>query len=135
MPANSERPLTTQRRLVLEILHEAGTHLDAVEIYRRAGGRNRRISLATIYRNLHLFKEMGIVDEIRLDDVHCYYEIKRPGRHCHLVCHLCGQVFELETPLITELTREVEDRGFAVKRAVLHFEGCCGTCSDAKGSD
>jgi Fe2+ or Zn2+ uptake regulation protein len=50
-----DRPLTTQRRLLLDILHQADTHLDAKELYRRAIEKDRNISLATVYRNLRLF--------------------------------------------------------------------------------
>ena len=54
-----ERPLTTQRRLLLDILREAEGHLDARELFQRAIDKDPRISLATVYRNLRLFKELG----------------------------------------------------------------------------
>jgi Fe2+ or Zn2+ uptake regulation protein len=41
-------------------------HLDAKELYRRASARDKSISPATVYRSLNLFKELGLVDEIRL---------------------------------------------------------------------
>ncbi|MCJ7521131.1 MAG: transcriptional repressor [Dehalococcoidia bacterium] len=125
------RPITAQRRLLLDILRESDTHLDAKELYRRAIERYRNISLATVYRNLRLFKELGLVGEIRLDDVHCYYEIKRSAEHYHLICSACGQVIEFESTLIPELVAEVEHKcGFHANRAVLHLEGYCNRCKD-----
>jgi Fur family ferric uptake transcriptional regulator len=124
-----DRPFTAQRRLLLDILREANSHLDAKELYRLAIERDRQISLATVYRNLHLFKELALVDEIRLDDVHCYYEIKHPSEHYHLVCTTCGQVIEFESSLIDKLVSEVERKlGFHANRAVLHLEGYCQRC-------
>ena len=128
-PAIRDHPITAQRRLLLDILSETDSHLDAKELYRRAIEADRQISLATVYRNLRLFKELGLVGEIRLDDVHCFYEIKRPSEHYHLVCTACGQVIEFESPLVARLVAEVERTcGFHAQRAVLHLEGQCGNC-------
>ncbi|UCG83176.1 MAG: transcriptional repressor [Dehalococcoidia bacterium] len=129
--AIKDRPVTAQRRLLLDLLREADGHLDAKELYRRAIERDRQISLATVYRNLRLFKELGLVGEIRLDDVHCYYEIKRSAEHYHLVCSACGRVIEFESPLVAELVADVERKcGFQADRAVLHLEGYCQGCKD-----
>jgi len=50
------RPVTTQRQLLLDLIKRAGGHITAKELYTRAVGKNRSISLATVYRNLRLFK-------------------------------------------------------------------------------
>jgi len=126
-----DRPVTVQRRLLLDILKDAKGHLDAKELYRHAIERDRNISLATVYRNLRLFKELDLVDEIRLDDIHCYYELKHSTEHYHLICAACGEVSEFESPLIGKLASEVESKcGFEVSRAVLHLEGNCQKCKD-----
>ena len=127
--AIKNRPNTAQRRLLLNILGESRDHLDVRELYRRATARDRHISLATIYRNLRLFKELDLVNEIRFNDVHCYYELKAPAEHYHLLCADCGQVIEFESPLIAELAAEVEHKcGFQVNRSRLHLEGNCQRC-------
>ena len=124
-------PLTAQRRLLLQLIRNAGGHIDAKELYRQAIERDRQISLATVYRNLRLFKELGLVGEIRLDDVHCYYEIKRSAEHYHLVCSACGRVIEFESPLVAKLVADVERKcGFLTDRAVLHLEGHCEGCKE-----
>ncbi len=123
------RPVTAQRQLLLSILRETRGHLDAKELYRKAIQRDPHISLATVYRNLRLFKELGLVDERRLDEVHSLYELRRPTEHYHMVCTSCGRVTEFTSPLIAELSSEVErSREFEVERAVLHLEGCCRKC-------
>ncbi len=126
-----DRPVTAQRRLLLDLLREADSHLDAKELYRRAIEKDHQISLATVYRNLRLFKELGFVGEIRLDDVHCYYEIKHSAEHYHLVCTTCGQVIEFESPLVARLVADVERKcGFEANKAVLHLEGHCRGCKE-----
>jgi Fur family ferric uptake transcriptional regulator len=124
-----DRPLTTQRRLLLETLREAKGHVDARELYQRAINKDPQISLATVYRNLRLFKELGLVDERRLDDMHCYYEMKRSTEHHHMVCTTCRRVIEFESPLVNKLMDEVQrSTGFDVVRAVVYFEGYCPDC-------
>ena len=125
------RPVTPQRRLLLSVMKEAGTHLDARELYRRASERNAYISLATVYRNLRLFKEQGLIEEKHLGQMRCYYEIRRGAEHQHLVCRACGQVIEFESALIRELVAEVQHKNdFSVTRAELYLEGYCSKCNE-----
>jgi len=124
-------PVTPQRRLLLSVMKEAGTHLDARELYRRASERNTNISLATVYRNLRLFKEQGLIEEKHLGQMRCYYEIRRGAEHQHLVCRACGQVIEFESPLIRELVAEVQrTNSFCVTRVELCLEGYCNKCNE-----
>jgi len=122
-------PLTTQRRLLLELLREADGHVDAKELYRRATVRDESISPATVYRSLNLFKELGLIDEMRLDKVRCYYEIKQSPEHQHLVCQGCGKVIEFESPLVRKLMDTVRRKyGFKTAKVELYLEGCCQEC-------
>ena len=61
-----QHELTHHRRLLLELIRNAGGHIDAKELYRRASRKDDSISLATVYRALRLFKEKGLVSERRL---------------------------------------------------------------------
>ena len=124
-------PVTPQRRLLLSVVRDAGKHLDAKELYRRASERNPRISLATVYRNLHLFEEQGLINGRHLGQAHCYYEMKRLGEHQHLVCEACGQLIEFESPLIRKLVAEVQRKNnFSVTKVELYLEGHCHKCKE-----
>lgn len=125
------RPDTSQRRLLLNVMQEADKHLDAKELYRRASERDASISLATVYRNLQLFKEQGLINERHLGQARCFYEVKQPGEHQHLVCESCGQVIEFESPLIRKLVAEVQRRNsFTVTNVELYLEGYCDNCKE-----
>ncbi len=124
-------PATPQRTLLLSLMQEAGRHLDAKELYRRASERDINISLATVYRNLRLFKEKGLIDERHLGQTRCYYEMKYLGEHQHLVCQGCGQVIEFESPLIAKLVAEVEGKNnLSVTKVELYLEGYCHKCKE-----
>ncbi|RLC63040.1 MAG: hypothetical protein DRI01_05890 [Chloroflexi bacterium] len=127
------RPVTSQRRLLLSVMQEAEEHLDAKELYRRASERDASISLATVYRNLHVFEKQGLINERHLGQARCYYEMKHLGEHQHLVCESCGQVIEFESPLIRKLVTEVQRKNnFSVTKIELYLEGYCHKCKERK---
>jgi Fe2+ or Zn2+ uptake regulation protein len=122
-------PLTNQRQLLLELLRDAEGHVDAKELYRRASARNDSISPATVYRTLNLFKELELVDEMRLGKIRCCYEVKQSPEHQHLVCRVCGKVMEFQSPHLQRLVKAVRrEHGFRVTKAELYLEGYCPEC-------
>jgi len=127
----SGRPVTAQRQLLLSLLRKAGGHITAKELYRRASRKNESISLATVYRTLQLFKELGLVEERRLGQVYCYYEVKRPTDHHHLVCRSCGDVIDFKSPLINKLIEDLrQEHGFSLTKIEVYMEGYCQRCKD-----
>jgi len=124
-------PLTNQRRLLLELLRDAEGHIDAKELYRRASARDESISPATVYRTLNLFKELGLINEMKLGKIRCYYEIKQSPEHQHLVCQGCGKVMEFQNPYFQKLIEAVRrEHGFKVTKAELYLEGYCPECEE-----
>lgn len=125
--------VTWQRRLLLDLILEAGGHLDADELFRRAKEREPRISLSTVYRNLRLFKKLGLIDERHFAGEHHHYEVKGTTEHYHLVCLGCGRVIEFESPLIQQIKDKV-GRGnrFQVTGAEIRLEGYCSSCRKLK---
>jgi Fe2+ or Zn2+ uptake regulation protein len=126
----SDRPSTSQRRLLLGLIRKYGGHISAKELYRRASRKNDSISLATVYRALQLFKELGLVEERKLGQVYCSYEIKESTDHQHLVCRSCGKVIEFESGLLGQLVEELrQEHGFSLIKMELYMEGYCQQCS------
>jgi len=120
---------TSQRRLLLDLLNQSEGHLDADELYRLAKEREPRISLSTVYRNLSLFKELGLVEEHRFSDEHHHYEVKGKREHYHLVCLNCGKVVEFESPLAERMKENISKRtGFEILEGDIRLEGYCERC-------
>jgi len=127
------RSFTAQRQLLLSLIRKVGRHITAKELYRRASRKNESISLATVYRTLRLFKELGLVEERRLGQVYCHYEIKESADHQHLVCKSCGKVIEYESPLLPEFVDKVRsDSGFKATKIELYVEGYCQQCEQGR---
>jgi Fur family ferric uptake transcriptional regulator len=128
------RRITPQRKLLLQVIREGEGHLDADEIYRRARERDPRISLSTVYRNLNLLEELGVVSALHLDQEHHHYELKDVGEHYHLICSECGAVVEFHSALVGKLMTEVgEAEDFLIERTYIDLVGLCSECRARKG--
>lgn len=127
------RPMTRQRRLLLDLIKKTKGHVDAKELYRRASALDRSISQATVYRTLNLFKEQGLIEERILGKIRCYYEISSLPEHHHLVCQGCGKVMEFNNPYFVKLLEAIKhEHGFRVTKAELYLEGYCQECEKDK---
>jgi Fur family ferric uptake transcriptional regulator len=124
----SRKRITAQRQMLLELLREADGHLDADELYQRARHKQPSLSLSTVYRNLKLFKELGLVEEHQFDGARRHYEPKQ-GRHHHLVCLGCGRIIEFSCPTTERLKAKIgREEGFEVTEAEVRLAGYCPEC-------
>jgi len=121
--------MTAQRRLLLRIISDAGGHVDADELFHKARSQDKRISLATISRNLTPLKAMGLVTERHLGEEHHHYEITIAPEHHHLVCRGCGDVFEFMTPLDQEIKEAIEAASqYRITAIDIDMSGYCPHC-------
>ena len=126
----SSRRSTEQRELIRQILKHADEHLDADKIYLQARQRSPSISLSTVYRNLQLFKETGLVEEHQFGSRR-YYEPVPQAKHHHLVCLGCGRVFEFKCPSTERLKFRIrKEEGFRVTDAEVRLSGYCPECQE-----
>jgi Fur family ferric uptake transcriptional regulator len=120
---------TSQRESILEIIRHGQGHLDADEVYQRARKKQPRLSLSTVYRTLQTLKELGLIEEVHLDENHHHYEIKASHEHHHLICLGCGKVVEFECPMSVQMMEEVSrEKDFEVVNTEVRMKGYCADC-------
>ena len=90
--------MTGQRRVIARVLSESGDHPDVEELYRRASGRDPRISIATVDRTVRLFEERGILERRDFGGGRARYEPSEHGQHPHLIDIETGRVIEIADP-------------------------------------
>jgi Fe2+ or Zn2+ uptake regulation protein len=121
--------VTSQRSLLLEIMRESKGHLDAGEIYRRARAQDPRISLSTVYRNLNLLKDLGVITELHLDEEHHHYELRDEAEHYHLICSSCQRVVEFDSSSMGALIQQTSaEKGFLIEHVHIDLVGLCQDC-------
>ncbi len=131
--ANNGYKVTTQRKRIIEILLDnTDRHMSAEEIYEIIKGESLDIGLATVYRALELFEELGIVHKLNFGDGRSRYELKEEEHHHHhLVCTGCNQVFEVAEDLLDQLEEKIEKQyRFKILGHHLKFLGLCKECDD-----
>ena len=129
--------LTMQRRSVLDVLLEhSNDHLSTEEIYDIVKVKFPEIGLATVYRTVQLFEEMGIVDRLNFDDGCSRFELASDDtvhHHHHLICETCNKVFEVENDLLDDIEKEIESKySFKIHDHNVMFYGICKDCADKK---
>jgi Fur family transcriptional regulator, ferric uptake regulator len=124
----------TRARLSLfdQIFTQHG-HIDAEELLAAARLRGLAISRATVYRNLDLLVDCGLVRKHRLGHRRFLYEHVHAGQdHDHLVCSDCGRVVEFVSPGIAALQTEIcRAHGFLPSHHTLQITGLCTVCAAA----
>lgn len=124
--------VTSQRLLVLQILEESREHLDARTIHVRGREHDPDLSLATVYRALGKFKEIGLVESCCLARGHrrkCYKVAGKEG-HYHFTCLGCDRIIEIRAPCVAQVCREVAEKlGLVLTRANVCLEGYCPACA------
>ena len=132
---NSQQRVTTQRALLLDILRQGDSHVDADELYRRARQQYPRLSLSTVYRNLQLFKKLGLIEEHHFNEGHHHYEVKSLAEHQHLLCLGCGKVIEFACPLSQKFKEAIgRQHDFDIIGAEVRVTGLCPDCRQEKGT-
>ena len=119
---------TDQREAILKFLLNTRSHPTADDIYDEVREEIPNISKATVYRNLKVLKEVGQVRELNLDGTKGRFEVAIAS-HYHFRCENCGRVLDLDTPINTELDREVaKQTGLRISHHQLEFRGLCHDC-------
>lgn len=121
---------TAPRQEVLRVFVEHSQPMTVVEVHTHL--HDRRINLATVYRAIHLFRQLGLL--IAADHVAGgqRFELSDDQRahHHHLICERCGCVTDFEGCDIAAFERKIRKQTkFQIRRHELQFFGLCSTCS------
>ncbi|WP_371477504.1 Fur family transcriptional regulator [Kitasatospora sp. NBC_00315] len=121
--------MTSQRRVVAEVLDGDHVHFTADEVHTRAAQRLPEISRATVYNTLGELVALGEVIEVTTDGRAKRYDPNAHHPHQHLVCSGCGTVRDVDPTGDPLADLPVDGRfGFTVFRAEVTYRGLCPSC-------
>ena len=120
-----------KRDAILDCVRSTKVHPSADWVYARLKPDISDLSLGTVYRNLALFKEQGLITSLgTVKGVERFDGNNDP--HVHFVCNCCGDVSDLmEIHLPPELTTEATAAcGGTIQTSQLIFTGKCRNCQN-----
>lgn len=130
MQLNPQMRLTTQRQIILEELSKVKTHPTANEVYDMVRKRLPRIGLGTVYRNLELMSETGIILKLEVGGTQKRFDATIDP-HYHIRCLSCGKVNDIDIPVMDELNKTAADISqYQVLGHHIEFSGICSECSN-----
>ena len=120
--------VTHQRQVLYEVMKSMHGHPSPEEVYARVKKKVPAISLATVYKNIHLFVESGVFREVSMHHGSQRVEMNREPHH-HMVCSKCKGITDLgEKELGLVMTQVRLPGGFLVERYAVDVIGICAKC-------
>jgi Fur family ferric uptake transcriptional regulator len=124
--------LTPQRQLLLDLLRAQQVFIDAEQLYALAAQHEGDISLATVYRALQLFVELGLVEARYLEPEHKreYYRIAGGLEFHYMTCRGCGTMVPVDPNIIQAVSQEwAAEHGLTLLTAHACYTGYCKACT------
>jgi Fe2+ or Zn2+ uptake regulation protein len=122
--------MTTQRRLILEILNRLDCHPTAEELFDQAHQQDPTLHLSTVYRTLRWLETEGLIQSRYFgEDRMERFDSTRPEEHYHFVCTSCDLVIEFNTLLVQAIKAQFElHSGAQVETGSVVLYGLCPEC-------
>jgi len=126
--------MTRQRRVILEELRKLESHPSADQVYEMARRRLPRISLGTVYRNLEILSEYGMIGKLELVGTQKRFD-GNVRNHYHVRCIRCGGIKDVPMEPLTTIENTLHElTDYEIIGSRLEFIGVCPQCrKEAKG--
>lgn len=123
--------VTSQRLAICNFILSRRDHPTAETIFRKLRNEYPTISLGTIYKNLHLLQELGLIQELGFNEGSVRYDPDMEV-HVNMVCSKCGKISDYKADKVEKLWNAlISDIGIKPKgqRIDLYYE-----CDDCKSN-
>ena len=130
-PVTKQTRNTRQRQMVLDAVLAHRNHPNAEQLYFELRLVNAKISRGTVYRNLKILSQCGIIQNINISGIERFDRRVEP--HPHLLCTDCGALCDASLPYKAHLDQELaEQTGYQINRHQTIFEGVCPDCQSRR---
>lgn len=118
-----------KRNAILSCLQQTDTHPTAEMVHEMLHEEHPDISLATVYRNLSLFKTQGKIQSLGTVNGKERFDANTDP-HVHFICTGCGRVLDLHGMKVPEELNAAAGResGGQIVSCQLNFTGLCENC-------
>ena len=132
----NNQKFTKQRELIFNVLKNSSEkHLTPEQLFSIVHQDHRQVGIATIYRTLNIFEELGLVNKQEFTDQAYTYEVIDPesDHHDHIICTSCGKILEDEFLSVEDVKNSLKENfNFDLSYYSLRIYGICSDCQNNK---
>ncbi|MCB6993069.1 transcriptional repressor [bacterium 210820-DFI.6.37] len=119
--------MSKQRKDILNVINESKGHLTAEEVFMKCKEKGVSVSMATVYRNLGILSEQGIIRRVSIIGQPDHYD-KILNAHEHIFCDRCGKIQDIHVADLKELLEE--KTGIQLQSYDLCMRYICPECKE-----
>ena len=124
---NKQFRFTKQKRIIYEAVTSRCDHPSAEDIYNAIHIKYPSISKSTVYRNLDVLSEEGLIRRIKTPTFD-RFDLTL-NEHSHIVCKICHKMLDVNFIPSNNIDKLVsEETGFLIDSHQMIFEGICPSC-------
>lgn len=118
-----------KREAILAAIRHADRHPTAAWLYQELKPQFTDLSLDTVYRNLRLFKQEGLIVSLGTVNGQEHFESKA-HHHGHFICRDCQQMIDIPIPepIQSYLSAMPELDDLQIEKLDLNLHGICTDC-------
>ena len=119
---------TAQRIAISRYALANRQHPSARQIYSGIRSTHPTVSLATVYKTLQVFRELGLVQELTFPEQEARFDsYVKP--HINMICERCGNITDAEDKNTQEIINAAKRAQFAVSSVRIDINGTCQQCA------
>lgn len=131
----ARKNFSKKREAIFQSIYNTNCHPSAEWVYNDLKGKYPDLSLGTVYRNMNLFKDMGLIISVGTVKGQERFDA-RTNPHSHFICDKCGSVIDIDfieyNHNFTE--KAASDYGYKIDRQLVFFYGTCKKCLEDDGT-
>ncbi len=112
-----------QRERILDYVKNSINHPTADMVYEKMREEFPSISLGTVYRNLQMLSEQGIINKLITGSSSDRFDGDIKG-HTHFQCDNCGKIFDISD----EQSKPFPKTNHKITRKHVTYSGICQNC-------
>ncbi len=120
------RKHSKKRDAILDCVRSTTSHPTAEWVYAQLKPQIPDLSLGTVYRNLSMFKQEGLISSVGVHGGTEHFDYNTDP-HVHFICSHCGSVIDVENVHPPDTLSDQVECG-SVRECTLTFTGVCNQC-------